>query len=403
MKVLFLTISTITDIKQPGIYTDLLRQFIENNHSVSIITAKQKREGGKTELIDEENLRILRVRTGNITKTKPIEKAISQMLLENQYIEAIKKFFKNEKFDIVLYATPPITFEKVIRYVKKRDLAKSYLLLKDIFPQNAVDLNLIKKNGPIYHFFRRKERKLYQVSDYIGCMSQKNIDYLLSHNSVNPTRVEINPNSIDVNNLAYSSSNRVGKKKKLFRKKYGILDSQTIYIYGGNLGKPQGLDFFLEFLTNSNKEKSFFVIVGSGTESKKVTNFISENRLTNVLFLDRVSRDEYNEIEMCSDVGLVFLDRRFSIPNIPSRILGYMEKGLPVIAATDTSTDLKEMIESGGFGRWSEHGNIDDFSDNIELLYDPETRDIMGKRSNQFLKNHFSVQNSYEIIMKHFN
>ncbi|MCI1134691.1 glycosyltransferase [Enterococcus gallinarum] len=245
MKVLFLTISTITDIKQPGIYTDLLRQFIENNHSVSIITAKQKREGGKTELIDEENLRILRVRTGNITKTKPIEKAISQMLLENQYIEAIKKFFKNEKFDIVLYATPPITFEKVIRYVKKRDLAKSYLLLKDIFPQNAVDLNLIKKNDPIYHFFRRKERKLYQVSDYIGCMSQKNIDYLLSHNSVNPTRVEINPNSIDVNNLAYSSSNRVGKKKKLFRKKYGILDSQTIYIYGGNLGKPQGLDFFL--------------------------------------------------------------------------------------------------------------------------------------------------------------
>lgn len=403
MKVLFLTISTITDIKQPGIYTDLLRQFIENNHSVSIITAKQKREGGETEFIDEENLRILRVKTGNITKTNPIEKAISQMLLENQYIEAIKKFFIDEKFDIVLYATPPITFEKVIRYVKNRDLAKSYLLLKDIFPQNAVDLNLIKKNGPIYHFFRKKERKLYQVSDYIGCMSRKNIDYLLSHNPIDPVKVELNPNSIEVNNLAFRSSDEIYKKKKLFRKKYGILNSQTIYIYGGNLGKPQGLDFFLEFLTNSDKKKSFFVIVGSGTEAKKVTSFIAENCLTNVLFLDKVSRDEYNEIEMCSDVGLVFLDRRFSIPNVPSRILGYMEKGLPVIAATDTSTDLKEMVESGGFGKWSEHGNLDDFSDNIELLYDPEIRKMMGKKSYQFLKDHFTVQNSYKIIMKHFN
>ncbi|WP_368251027.1 glycosyltransferase family 4 protein, partial [Enterococcus sp. 2201sp1_2201st1_B8_2201SCRN_220225] len=328
---------------------------------------------------------------------------ISQMLLEYQYIEAIKEYFSNEKFDMVLYATPPITFEKVIRYVKKRDLAKSYLLLKDIFPQNAVDLNLIKNNGPIYHFFRRKEKKLYQISDYIGCMSPKNVEYLLNHNSIDPIKVEINPNSIELNNLEYRNSNEIDNRKKQFRNKYRILDEQTIFIYGGNLGKPQGVDFLLEFLKKTNKEKSFFVIVGSGTEAKKVSNFVMDNHLTNVLFLNRVSRDEYNEIEVCSDVGLIFLDRRFSIPNIPSRLLGYMEKGLPVIAATDRSTDLKEMIESGGFGKWSEHGDVDELADNIELLYNSELRRKMGDKSYEFLKDHFHVQNSYNIIMKHFS
>jgi aspartate 1-decarboxylase len=54
-------------------------------------------------------------------------------------------------------------------------------MLKDIFPQNAVDLGMIKTTGIkslLYKYFRRKEKGLYFISDRIGCMSQANVDYV---------------------------------------------------------------------------------------------------------------------------------------------------------------------------------------------------------------------------------
>lgn len=74
-----------------------------------------------------------------------IEKGINMMLIQQRYIRAIRTFYNQVKFDLVLYPTPPITFLKVVEYVKKRDGAQSYLMLKDIFPQNAVDIGMMKK------------------------------------------------------------------------------------------------------------------------------------------------------------------------------------------------------------------------------------------------------------------
>ena len=57
------------------------------------------------------------------------------IMIEYQYLIAIKKHFKNVKFDMVMYSTPPITFNKIIKYFKTRQNSKTYLILKDIFPQ----------------------------------------------------------------------------------------------------------------------------------------------------------------------------------------------------------------------------------------------------------------------------
>ena len=47
------------------------------------------------------------------------------------------------------------------------------------------------------------------------------------------------------------------------------------------------------------------------------------------------------------DVGLIFLDKRFTIPNFPSRLLSYMQASMPVLAATDVNTDIGKVIEEG--------------------------------------------------------
>ena len=164
------------------------------------------------------------------------------------------------KFDLVMYSTPPITFSKAVEFVKKRDGAKSYLLLKDIFPQNAIDLGMMTKSGPkgfIYKYFRRKEKRLYALSDYIGCMSEANVKYVITHNpEVDPKKVEVSPNSVEVIDQSVDEDTR-----KQIREKYGIPQDKTVFIYGGNLGKPQGIPFLIECLRKAqNIEKAYFLL-----------------------------------------------------------------------------------------------------------------------------------------------
>ena len=74
------------------------------------------------------------------------------------------------------------------------------------------------------------------------------------------------------------------------------------------------------------------------------------------LLLDFLSKKEYDELVMGCDVGLVFLDHRFTIPNFPSRILSYMEYGMPILACTDMVSDVGAIAEKNGFGLFDNVG-----------------------------------------------
>ena len=147
MNVLFLTLLDFDTLNQNNIYTDLLREFTKNGHNVFAISPVERKTKRKTELIKDGKVSILKLRIGNTQKTNIIEKGISTISIEPQFKRGIKKFWSDVKFDLILYSTPPITFCKSVGFVKKRDNAKTYLLLKDIFPQNAVDIGMMSKSG----------------------------------------------------------------------------------------------------------------------------------------------------------------------------------------------------------------------------------------------------------------
>lgn len=400
MNILFLTLADINSIDERGIYTDLLRKFVKEGHHVTIVTPKERRHGIKTNLLENQQVKILQVKTLNIQKTNIIEKGIGTLAIEYQYLSAIKKFLFGTKYDLVLYSTPPITFTKVIKAIKKRFGAKSYLLLKDIFPQNAVDLEMMKPKGLLHRFFRSKEKSLYAVSDYIGCMSPANVEYVLKHNPQIPVdHVEVCPNSIE------PDFNEDFIKDPYIRQKYNIPLNATIFIYGGNLGKPQGLDFLPEVLeSNNNKQDRFFIVIGSGTEQKKISDWFNTHTVSNSILLDGLPKNEYNQLLKGCDVGLIFLDRRFTIPNYPSRLLSYLECKIPVLIATDENSDLGKIAEQNNYGLFSINGYIEGFNLQLNKLCENHLLvKEMGENGYAFLMNNYTVSNSFQIIMNHFS
>lgn len=376
-----------------------MREFTKRGNDVYIASPTERRFGKPTHLIELDHCQILKIRTLNIQKTNVIEKGIGTLLLEYQFDKAIKKHWGNIKFDLVLYATPPITFNKVIENVRRRCGCCSYLMLKDIFPQNAVDLGMMREGGLLHRMFRKKERRLYEVSDRIGCMSPANCEYVLKHNpEVDIAKVELCPNAIEPVEIPKLSE----EERKSTLAKLDIPTDKTLFIYGGNLGKPQGLDFLLKVIdANEQRSDSFIIVVGSGTEYPKIERWFNEKNPSNAKLMAALPQHEYDSLVRACHVGLVFLDPRFTIPNFPSRLLSYLENSMPVLLATDCCTDVGLIAEREGFGLWSESGDLKKFMSNIDKI--TATNDVilqMGKRGEEFLRSTYTVDEVAEIILE---
>ena len=395
MKVLFLSISTaISNLNNRGIYPDLLRYIAKQGHEVYIVCPFERRTKKKTNLTVSQNVHILGVKTLNITKSSPTEKLLATILIERQFEEAIEKYFREINFDLILYATPPITFNSLIKKLKNKHKAKTYLMLKDIFPQNAIDLGMIKKNGFLHRYFVGKENDLYQVSDFVGCMSPASISYLSrNHKDIDIRKLVLCPNAIEV-------VNRDIIDKGSILKKYKIPENKTVFLYGGNLGVSQGISNLIKVLQkNINRDECFFLIVGSGYKTYVILDFIKLNKPDNVLYLPMLPREEYDKLEASCDVGVIFLDHRFSIPNFPSRMLAYLECKLPLLIATDENTDIGKIAEDNKFGLFSLSKDIDGICSKIDFfINNKKLRLKMGSNGYDYLMNNYQISNVYNSI-----
>jgi glycosyltransferase involved in cell wall biosynthesis len=231
-------------------------------------------------------------------------------------------------------------------------------------------------------------------------MSKANVEFLLKYNSeINPGNVEVCPNSIEP---LIIEKDKINTEK--IKTKYNIPLDKTVFIYGGNLGKPQGIDFLIECLkANKTNEQVHFIIVGSGTDFDKLKFFFGKEGINNAQLFSQLPKIDYELLANSCDVGLIFLDKRFTIPNFPSRLLSYMQASMPILAATDKNTDIGKIIEEGKFGFWCESDGVEKFNEKIQQLCDANLRKQMGINARKYLEGNYTSEKSYKIIMRHFN
>ena len=399
MRILFISSDYLRPEKGSNIYTDLAEALVKKGHIVKVVVSEERKKINKTTLFEENGIPVLRVKTGNLYEIGFVEKAFTFLTISNSLKRGINKFFPHEKFDLILFQSPPLTLYSVVKWAMKKYNANSYLMMKDIFPQNGVDIGLYSKRSPVYLHFKKEEKRLYKTSSKIGCMSQGNIDYLIRNNpDIDVNKFEIFRNTVKITNEKFSD-----REKDLLRKKYGINKNDVVAIFGGNFGKPQGLDFLLEILKKyKNSSNVKFVLIGRGTEKKRIFSAVNEENYSNVLMFDFIPRREYEKLTRACDIGLIFLDKRFTIPNFPSKTLSYFECSLPIMAAIDKNTDYGNMLLEEKCGFWVENGDMKNYKKYFDkLVSDKELRKKMGMNGRKYFEKECNVEKSVEIIEKY--
>ena len=399
LNILMVSLYPFKKLSDGYIAADLVSEFTKHGHKMTVIAPHEGHKGVTRD--DSEGFANVRIGSGAIQKTGAVKKVLNLRKLD----KATRKYLKDnhtEKFDLVICMISHCAFYKTVKFIKNRDDAFVYNMVKDIFPQNAVDMGMMKKGGIVYKFFKGQEDKYYQTSDVLGALSPKGVDMLREFNpKMEPERIELCPNSCVPTKRVMDSAER----KKVLQK-HGLPTDKVIFIYGGNLGKPQGLDFLLECIKRNEEGdgKACFVVIGNGTELEKVRAFFADNNIKNSILKGRISSNDFDELCMASDVGLVLLAREFTVPNYPSRVLSYMQARIPILFAGNQNCDMGENAVNNnyGFSCINRTEDVAEFMDYVKkMTADAKLRKKMGENAYTFMCDNYAVSQTYDIIIKH--
>lgn len=387
------------DFGQNNLYSDLMLEFVEQGHEVFVATLTEKRKRIPTQLISERGMKVLYVKCDNIQKVNKYSKVLNSFFAGFFLrINTINKL-KDESFNCIIYALPPLTISPFVISLKKYFQTSLYLLLKEFWPQDPVDLGAMRKGGIVWIVFRYLEKRLYKHCNYIGTMSKAGIKFIKEHYPNIKAVIEECPNS----EKAASIPTPDIKEKTELRRVYGIPYNSCVFVFGGNLGLSQGIDEMInEIKAAKIIDNVFFMIIGSGTEYEKIKNEFDAFSSNYIKVIPSIPRDEFDRLLACCDVGMLFLSPNYTVPNVPSRLVSYLKVGLPILAAIDRTSDVGSIIEEAKCGISIINGDIPAFLKAIESLTCLKTREAMSINSRRLFLSRYSTSYCYKTIIKHF-
>ena len=392
MKLLLIIDDYLPDSTKVGakMMHELALELKNNGHEISVLTPKPlQKESLSVKKIDDIN--VLFFKSGRIKNVGKIKRAVNETLLSYQAFKSAKKYLKENPHNGIIYYSPSIFFGRLVRKLSKLWNCKTYLILRDIFPQWAVDNNLLRENSLKFLYFKFFEKINYTSADRIGVMSQSNLDFFKSKN-INTSKFEVLYN--------WSQIIDAPDVKSDFRKKLKLEDKIVLF-YGGNIGHAQQMINLINLAKKFTENSSVhFLFVGKGDEVKLLLKEIKNNELKNITYLPSVDQNTYFEMLNEFDIGMFSLHSGHRTHNFPGKLLGYMSYSKPILGCVNTGNDLSDVVNSANAGIVVNSTDELGLYEAAKALIDSKSiRDKMGANGRKLLLNKFSVKNVSEQIL----
>ena len=403
MRILILTAAYPPEIRSAShLMAELAQGLAERKHEVAVVTpapAYNLADGAprsKRRLIMvsvESKVKVARVWTARFQMVGPVARGLAQLTLP--FAVAAGGMWTGAA-DVILVYSPPLTMAVGALFLGRLKGAPYVLNVQDLFPQNAIDLGVLRGRLPI-GFYRSMESRVYKRAAAITVHSEGNCRVVRA-GVANPSRVTVVRNWVDL------ESYRTAGNGASFRSRHE-LEGVFLVLFAGVMGYAQDLDTVLEAARRlkSNRE-IVFLLVGDGVEKAALMRKAQAAGIGNVRFMNWVSQEAYPELVAAVDVGLVTLRKSMKTPVVPSKLLGYMAAGKPVVSSLNSESDAIPIIDESGCGFNVDVESPDAMAEAIEKLWkSPESARGMGERGRAYALAHFSrtrAVDDYEWILR---
>jgi glycosyltransferase involved in cell wall biosynthesis len=372
----------------------LAEEFFNQGHEVTLFIPTSDIK--KTFEVKKLNYaEVIYIRVPFLKSSKNITRAVAEILMPFLMISTIKRQdLFNFHTDGVVWYSPSIFHGKLVKYLNKKKAAKNYLIIRDIFPEWALDLKVMKKNI-IYYFFRLVANYQYSQADVIGVQSPGNLKYFKSNPAASNSDIEVLDNWL---------LDEIKNKKCSISIDNSILKGRKIFVYAGNMGIAQGMDILIDLAISLNHNTNIgFVFVGRGASMKAMQKKSKKFDLSNILFYDEIDPNEIPSLyDQCS-VGLISLDLRHQSHNIPGKFLSYMQSGLPVLASVNPGNDLINIVNTKKVGFILSDGSSLNLSNNAnKLVAILDEENDLKYNCKEVFKSSYSAGKAVQQIVKAF-
>ena len=403
MRILLITDSYPPEIRSAShLMYELAEELTARGHGVTVLTAFPRYnltvdlEGRIRDypvVSEEKGIRVVRIKTLPIHNVNHVVRGLGQLSLPFLFLCGGRIAGPQ---DISVVYSPPLPLGLAAYFIEKTKGSPFILNVQDLFPQNAIDLGALKQ-AALIKFFKRMEHFIYRKAKHITVHSGGNRDYILSM-KINSDKVSVLHNWVNLEEFKNDGIPNFVREKTEFKGKF-------IVFFGGVMGYAQDLETVIDCanLLRSHP-KILFLLLGDGAEKKGLMEKSQSLGLRNVKFLPFVSKEEYPIWVHAADVGLVTLKRSMNTPVVPSKILGFMAAGKPILASLNTESDGIRIVEEGKFGINVPAGDPLAMADAIlKLLANEEEGRKMGQRGRLYAEKNFSrtaCVTQYEEIFK---
>jgi hypothetical protein len=369
---------------------DLSREFIRQGHTLCLLLPASKQIENWT-LDSFEGVQVLRLKAPHTKDIGYLRRTIAEFVMPFAMLRNFRKSpLAKECWEGIVWYAPSIFHGPLVSALKKSSRAKSYLILRDIFPDWAVDLGLMGRGVP-YLFFDAVARYQYSVADVIGVQTPGNSRYFDKWRAKPGRHLQVLQNWLG----------KPARARCSIRIEETALSGRRVFVYAGNMGVAQRIDIFLSLAEHLvGRSEVGFLFVGRGSDANRLKGAAQSRQLSNVVFLDEIDPDEIPDLFAQCDAGIVALDPRHRSHNIPGKFLTYMQNGLPVLANVNANNDLANMINCEQVGQVCESNQVEDLLQFAEKLLAQIKTDVgLSVRCKTLFAREFAVENTVKQIV----
>jgi glycosyltransferase involved in cell wall biosynthesis len=322
---------------------DLAQEFAKKGHEVTVLVPMA---GSSQPWILEkcDSYEVLRLRSPRAKDVGHVRRALAEVAMPFFMMRNFDRSpLANVYWDAVIWYSPSIFLGPLAAKLKKQSSCPSYLIVRDIFPEWAVDMGVMRR-GLAYRFFKLVEYYQYTVADVIGIQTPSNAPYFSRLGDRVKAKVEV------LQNWLAEAADQGCRVEVATTSMAG----RFVFVYAGNMGVAQGMDVLIDTATLlKNRSDIGFLFVGRGSEAERLRQEAAKRGLDNVVFHDEIDPSEIPGLYAQCDAGLVALDPRHKTHNVPGKFLSYMQAGLPVLASVNNGNDLVQLIRGERVGEVS--------------------------------------------------
>jgi glycosyltransferase involved in cell wall biosynthesis len=295
--------------------------------------------------------------------------------------------------EIVLVTTEP-PYLTLVGYIIHLLFKTPYIcLIYDLYPDVAVELNVIRSHHWLVNFWRWLNKCIWQKAQNIIVLSSTMKDRIMSYSP------ELEDKIIEIHSWADPELIKpIEKSQNWFAQKFDLVDQFTV-LYSGNMGRCHDLDTIIDTAAKLKDEAIKFVFIGAGAKKEACQKRIRELDLNNCLFLPYQDRSVLSFSLTACDLSLVSIDQGMEGLVAPSKLYGILASGRPVAIICEAHSYMRTILKEANCGKAFDSGDSEGLANYIRLL--SKNRQLVTQLG-QSGRDYLTVKFTPEMIAKQY-